>query len=127
MKLKLWNAVGLAACAVLLAIAAPVSAKAATTAEKSATAMAAKGVREAWPAETLSGTIMAVDPAQNLVIVKGADGVPFDMDVRASTRIRSGDHRLTLKDLASEQKKNVTVHFVPERAGDIARTIQVNG
>jgi len=127
MKFSLWNAAGVAACAVLLAIAAPVSAKTATTTDRSATATASRGAREAWPAETLSGTIMAVDPAQDLVIVKGADGVPFDMDVKASTRIRSGDHQLTLKDLASDQKKNVTVHFVPERAGDIARTIQVNG
>lgn len=126
MKLCLWNVLGVAACALLLVSAAPASAKAPSDSQKASSA-AAKGVREAWPAETLTGSIMAVDPAQDLVIVQGADGVPFDMDVRASTRIRSGDHKLTLKDLATDQKKNVTVHFVPERAGDIARTIQLNG
>ncbi|HUA20099.1 MAG TPA: hypothetical protein VMB25_15225 [Bryobacteraceae bacterium] len=126
MKLSLCNVLGVAACALLLVSAAPASAKSAGNAAKSPAA-AAKGAREAWPAETLSGKIMAVDPAQDLLIVKGADGVPFDMDVRASTRIRSGNQKLTLKALSSDLKKNVSVHFVPERSGDIARTIQLNG
>ena len=111
MKFLLGSLLGLATFAVLLA-AAPVS--------------SAKTVRQAWPAETLTGQIVAVDPAMDLVIVK-ADGVPFDLDVRASTRIESGNQKLTLKDLSSDLKKNVSVHFVPERSGDVARSIQLMG
>ena len=111
MKFLFGSLLGLAACAVLLT-AAPVA--------------SAKTVRQAWPAETLTGQIVAVDPSKDLVIVK-SDGVPFDMDVRASTRIQSGNQRLTLKDLSSDLKRNVSVHYVPERSGDIARSIQLMG
>jgi hypothetical protein len=81
----------------------------------------------AWPPETLSGTIATIDPAQHLVIIKGSGGVPYDMVVRRSTRIESGSQRLTLDQLQSDINKNVSVRFVPERSGDIARTIQIMG
>jgi len=41
--------------------------------------------------------------------------------------LTSGDHSLKLNDLVSRTDKGATVHFVPERKGDVARSIQVNG
>ena len=66
-----------------------------------------------------------VDPAANLVVVKGPGGVPFDMRVTPITRITSAGERVTLKDLQQDQKKNVSVKFVPKDSGDIARSVQL--
>ncbi|HTW95158.1 MAG TPA: hypothetical protein VMB03_13685 [Bryobacteraceae bacterium] len=99
--------VGAAACSLLLAIpmiAAP---------------------RTAWPAETLSGTISMIDPALNTVVVQTSGGVPFDMVVTRNTRIESGNQTLTLQDLQQDTNRTVSVRFVPERRGDVARTIQL--
>jgi hypothetical protein len=83
--------------------------------------------RTAWPPETLNGTITMVDPTQHLVVVQDSSGVPFDMVVTGSTRIRSGNQRLTLGDLTSDLNKSVSLRFKPERRGDVARSIQLNG
>jgi|SRR5579863_2658048 len=80
----------------------------------------------AWPAENLSGKIIMVNPAQNLVVVQTPDGVPFDIDVTAKTRIRAGDHSLALKDLTQDIDKPVSVQFVPERRGDVAKSIRIS-
>ncbi|HTQ53262.1 MAG TPA: hypothetical protein VMI94_02315 [Bryobacteraceae bacterium] len=81
--------------------------------------------KTAWPAETLSGKIMMVKPAQDLAVVKGPDGVPFDMIVTHRTRIEAGNQKLTLADLQADTSRNVSVRFVPQRRGDVARSIQV--
>jgi hypothetical protein len=83
-------------------------------------------VSNAWPAETLSGKIIMVNPAQNLVVVQTPDGVPFDMDVTANTRIKAGDRPIALKDLTQDVNKPVSVRFVPERRGDVARSIKIS-
>ncbi len=121
-----FHALGIAACAFLLTL--PVTAAEKQPAKTPAKATASvKAARSAWPAETLSATIMNVDPAQRLLIVKGPDGTPFDMVVTASTRIESGSHRLKLDDLQTDANKTVSVRFVPERAGDVARSIHLAG
>ncbi len=91
------------------------------------TAAANEKTRTVWPAENLSGTIMMVDPTLNLVVVQGADKVPFDMHVDRSTRIRMGDKTLTLQDLTQDKNHSVSVRFVPTASGDIARTVQIEG
>ena len=78
-------------------------------------------------AETLSGKITMVDPAHKLVVVEPSDGVPFDMVVTAKTRIKAGDQAIALKDLTREMNRTVSVRFNPERRGDVATSIQVNG
>jgi len=83
--------------------------------------------RNAWPAETLSGKITMVDPAQNLVVVQTPDGVPFDMVLTPRTLIDSGNQRVTMKDLSGDINQNVSVRFVPERRGDVARSIEIGG
>jgi hypothetical protein len=83
--------------------------------------------QNSWPSETLSGKIVMVVPNQKLVVVKTHDGIPFDIDVTSHTRIKSGDRSMALKDLTQDLNKQVSVTFVPERHGDIARSIQVGG
>jgi hypothetical protein len=102
------------ACVLLLAI--PVIA-----ADRTAAA------RSVWPAETLSGTITIVDPAIKTVVIQTAGGVPFDMVVTRDTRIESGDRAIKLQDLQQDMNKGVSVRFVPERRGDVARVIRLNG
>jgi len=109
-------------------LALPASAAAKSTPEsKKATTAGKQTVRTAWPAEDLSGTIAAVDPAKNLVIVQDSHGTPFDLLVTRATRIRSGDKKLKLNDLASDTSQSVTVKLIPERKGDVARSIQITG
>jgi len=123
MRRAFFELLGLAACTVLLVF--PVSAANMPSAKPAETAAkTAPAPRSVWPPETVTGKIVSVDPAQNLLIVQ-ADGVPFDMVVRPSTRIESGNEKLTLEQLESDANKTVAVHFVPERSGDIARTIDL--
>lgn len=116
MKLSL-TLLATAACAVLLA-----SPLAAANTDK---APSHAGVPNAWSPETLSGKIWMVDSAHNLVVVKGPDGVPFDMDVTRRTRIESGDRSVSLKDLEQDKNQQISIHFVPERRGDVAQTIKI--
>ena len=81
--------------------------------------------RSAWAPEDLSGTISMVDPAKDIVVVQTTGGVPFDMVVNRNTRIEAGNRRMTLQDLQQDTNQGVSVRFVPERSGDIARTIQL--
>ncbi len=98
------------------------NAKVDTKAKKSAPARGALA-----PPETLTGKIMMIDPKSNVVVVKDSTGTTFDIVVTKATRIRAADRRLSLKDLSSDTNKPVSVQFVPERSGDIARSIQVTG
>ena len=114
-------------CALVLAIpvaaANPPGAKSSNKpAHSAATKVAAKRM---WPAETLTGKITMVDPGNKLVVVKAADGVLFDMMVTPRTRIRSGSQPVTMKDLTQDLNKNASIKFIPERRGDVARSIHI--
>lgn len=115
---------GVAACSCLLAAAGAAADKPAT-ATKTKETKTEKAVRNAWQPETISGKIMMVDTAKKLLVVKGPGGVPYDLRVTPSTKIESGKQKLKLKDLNADLKKNISVRFVPERAGDIARSIEL--
>lgn len=82
--------------------------------------------QSAWPAETLSGKITMVDPAHK-VVVEPLNGVPFDLVVTAKTRIKSGEQAITFEDLTRDMNKTVSVRFTPDRSGDVAKSIQING
>ncbi len=88
--------------------------------QKETTAPAALG-----PAETLSGSIMMVQPEKKILIVKSAAGVPYNFLVTPTTRITAQNQRLKLADLASRQDQRVTVRFVPTRRGNIARSVEL--
>jgi hypothetical protein len=92
-----------------------------------ATTHSAVRVRSAWPQETLSGKISMVDPDRKLVVVKGPDGVPFDMVVTPKSHITSGDQALKFKDLAQDQNKEVSIQFIPERRGDVVKSMRIGG
>jgi hypothetical protein len=114
-KQTVLQALGAAACAFALAL--PLSAAPHAKTERTM----------AWAPETLSGQIMMVEPAQHLVVVKGPDGVPFDIRVTPSTAIRANGQRQTLQDLRADIHNGVSVRFTPEGRGDVARSIHVKG
>jgi hypothetical protein len=88
-------------------------------------ATAAKAVRSAWPPETLQGKVVMVDPAQHLMVVQSPDGVPFDMKLTGATALHSGGERLKAANIDTAMNKDVTVQYRPERAGDIATSVQI--
>lgn len=117
---RMWIVIGLsvAFCApALWAAKKTTSAPANTSNEHQAAA-------DRWAAQNLKGTISMVDPKMDLVVVRDSSGVPFDIKVARSTRIDAGAKQEELSQLAPNQ--SVSVHFIPESRGDIARTIQVN-
>jgi hypothetical protein len=77
-----------------------------------------------WAAQNVKGTVSMVDPKMNLVVVRDSSGVPFDIMVARTTRIDAGTKQEELSKLVPNQ--SVSVHFIPESRGDVARTIQVN-
>lgn len=112
-----------------IALSAVLSAPALWAATKTTSAPASgnaehHGAEMRWAAQNLTGTISMVDPKMELVVVRDSSGVPFDLKVARSTRIDSGAKQVELSQLAPKEK--VSVHYVPEPRGDIARTIQVN-
>ncbi len=104
-----------ASCALLLAMPAAVAEKPAPAAKKTAHAAAMR--RNAWPAETMTGKIESVNSDEHMVIVEGANDVPFDMIVTAKTRITYGERRITLQDLAKDQSKTATIISSSYRSG----------
>ena len=104
-----------------------------TTSAQASASTGHQATTERWAPENLKGTISMVDPNMHLVVVRDSSGVPFDFKVARSTRIDkvarstridAGRQREALSQLAPNE--SVSVHFVPEARGDIARTIQVN-
>lgn len=75
------------------------------------------------PAETLTGKIIMVDPESSMVIVKNSQGTTFDVVVTKATHLQSADKAIHLNDLNADINKSVSIIFVPERSGDIARSI----
>src|SRR5579859_1745482 len=82
-------------------------------------------LRNQWQPQTLSGKIAMVDSGKKLVVIKDSSGTPFDFMVTPSTRIKQGTERLKLSDLASKANDKVSVRYVPERKGDIAKLIEI--
>jgi hypothetical protein len=95
-----------------------------TTSTPATASSAHQATAQRWPAENVKGTVSMVDPKMDLVVVRDSSGVPFDFTVRPSTKIDAGTQREELSKLTPQE--SVSVHFVPESRGDIARTIQVN-
>lgn len=116
----------LAATVSAMLLAIPLSA-ANQPAAKSNSHAAKSAVRGAWPPETISGKVAMVDPGRKLVVVETQSGIPFDMVLTTRTRIKSGDQSISLTQLTQDQSQSVSVRFIPERRGDFATSIQING
>lgn len=123
---SLLRVIAVTAGALALSIPASAAEKAASKVQKTPARETSKAPN-AWSPVTVTGKILDVYPAQHLVIVEGQDNVPFDVRVTPSTRIEAGAHRLTLNNLSSDTNKNASVRILPERSGDIARSIRLNG
>lgn len=119
------QAFGAAICTVVSAMPASAAVNNARTVQKK-TATNEKTMRSAWPPETLEGKVVMVDPARHLMIVKGQDGVPFDMKWTRATALRSGGERLAPASIDSAKDKDVTVRYRPERSGDVATSVQIS-
>jgi hypothetical protein len=76
-----------------------------------------------WQAQELKGTISMVDPQQDLVVVRDSSGTPFDIQVQRSTRITNGQSPAKLSQLSKNE--SVSVRYIPEVRGDVARQIEV--
>jgi hypothetical protein len=85
-----------------------------------------QALRSQWPPETLSGKIATVDFAKNRVVVRDTAGTPFDFVVGPSTRIKVGSAHVKLSDVASKINDTVSVRYIPERKGDIAKSIEIS-
>ncbi len=76
-----------------------------------------------WPAEQISGTLSMVDINNNLLIVRDSSGTPFDFKITPSTRIDAGARREPLSQLSANDP--VSIRFIRESTGDVARSIDV--
>jgi hypothetical protein len=77
-------------------------------------------------AETISGTITMVLPAQNLVFVRDSIGTSFKFLVTERTRIEVGSAETNINALRDETDKQVRVTFRVVRHEDVASSITVS-
>lgn len=76
--------------------------------------------------ESLSGTVQMVVAGQNLLVVKGPNGVPYDLKVTPKTLVVVNEKRGTIESLSDQIGKAVTIAFVPQRDGDFATRVEVS-
>ena len=79
------------------------------------------------PKETLSGTVSMVDKAENLVVVAGANGIPYDFHVSRNTRITVSGQKAGIDELAGQVNRQISVEFVPRTGGNFAEQIGISG
>ncbi|MFZ0138855.1 MAG: hypothetical protein WAK89_17455 [Candidatus Sulfotelmatobacter sp.] len=97
------------------------------TVVKSTVKSSASGMRHALAsAEDLSGTISMVDPTNKEVTLIGSNGVPYDFRVTTKTLVELSSNKIGTNELASEDHKPATVHFVPMSNGNLAERIQIS-
>jgi hypothetical protein len=119
---RMWILTGLSMILCVPALFAATK-KASTSAAASTSSATAPPAAQRWAPQSLNGTVSMVDPKLDLVVVKDSSGVPFDITVARNTRIDKGTTREQLPELTPNE--SVSVRYVPEAHGDIARTIDV--
>jgi len=77
-------------------------------------------------AEDLSGTITVIDPTDKEITLVGSNGVPYDFELTQKTRVELANKKIGMNELASENHKQATIHFVPRSDGNLAESIQIN-
>jgi hypothetical protein len=75
--------------------------------------------------ETLSGTIMLVNGEQDLLVLEGANGIPYDFHVPSAAKIDVASNPETLSDLSSDINHIASVTFVPMSTGNIAKVVNL--
>lgn len=76
--------------------------------------------------ETLSGTVSLVKADDKIVVVTSSAGVPFDFKVTGATKIKIGDQKGKLDDLAGAANKQASVTYMATRTGNVAKSIEVS-
>ncbi len=76
--------------------------------------------------ETISGTISMVDKDKKLLVLVSSQGVPYNFKVTSATRIKIGDKKAMIDQLAEQINKQVSVKFLPLLAGNAAQSIDVS-
>jgi invasion protein IalB len=77
------------------------------------------------PKETLSGTISRVDTTNNLIVLTGTNGVPYNFRVTKGTRITISGKKAGLGELSAQANAQASVQFVPRSKGNFAESITV--
>lgn len=129
-----WHALALTAALALMAGSSgfaqtrnhPRPARPATAAEHSISSQEMANQGFGVP-ESLSGTVQMVVADQNLLVVSGPNGVPYDLKITPKTVIVVGDKAGTIETLSGAIGKQVSVGFVPRRDGNYATRIEVAG
>jgi hypothetical protein len=80
-----------------------------------------------YRAETLNGTISAVEPGTRSVFVMGPDEVSYKFLVTSKTKIEISGTTSSIEDLAGQTHKPIMVTFVARRTGNFAQSISVSG
>jgi hypothetical protein len=117
---RLWVSIGIS---MILCVPAIFAATKTASAGASTNHAAAQQAIQRWAPQNLNGTVSMVDPNMDLVVVKDSSGVPFDFTVSRNTRIDKGTTREQIAQLTPNE--SVSVHYVPEARGDVARRIDI--
>jgi len=75
--------------------------------------------------ETLSGTILIVNGQKDLLVLEGANGIPYDFRVPNKAKIDVANSPETLSDLSSDVNQAASVTFVPMSNGNIAKVVNL--
>ena len=76
--------------------------------------------------DELQGTILIVEPQNNLLIV-GKNSIPYSFKIATATRITVSNRPANLEDLEARKGQRITVMFRVTRNGNIAQEILVPG
>jgi hypothetical protein len=75
--------------------------------------------------ETLTGTILIVDGQKDLLVLEGANGIPYDFRVPQNAKIDVASNPETLNELSSAVNQKASVTFVPMSTGNIAKVVNL--
>jgi hypothetical protein len=99
--------------------------KAATEMSKSSSAKSVHDVLAS--AEDLGGAISFIAPSDKEVTLMGANGTPYDFRITPTTKIDLAGRKINETELANENHKQATVHFLPTRQGNLAERLEIAG
>jgi hypothetical protein len=74
--------------------------------------------------ETIRGSLMSVVKDEQVIVLKGEGGVPYNFKVTPTTKIEIEGKKAGFADLDRMTNANISVTFIPTRQGNIARKIQ---
>lgn len=77
--------------------------------------------------EELSGTIGYVSPSAKELTLMGANGIPYDFDLTAMSRIEQSGSKIARSELTDQSHKQATIKFVPTKRGNLAERVEITG